>query len=52
MAIHVFCGAGGLSAGLGQPSFRVVTAVDILPLAVESYRMNEPLGAAPTPTRP
>ena len=41
-AIDVFCGAGGLSLGLRQARFRVVAAVDILPLAVESYRMNFP----------
>ena len=41
-AIDVFCGAGGLSLGLRQACFRVAAAVDILPLAVESYRMNLP----------
>ncbi len=41
-AIDVFCGAGGLSLGLRQARFRVAAAVDILPLAVESYRMNFP----------
>ena len=41
-AIDVFCGAGGLSLGLRQARFRVAAAIDILPLAVESYRMNFP----------
>ena len=41
-AIDVFCGAGGLSLGLRQARFRVAAAVDIQPLAVESYRMNFP----------
>ena len=39
-AIDVFCGAGGLSLGLRRARFRVAAAIDILPLAVESYRMN------------
>ena len=41
-AIDVFCGAGGLSLGLRQARFRVAAAVDILPLAVESYCLNFP----------
>ena len=41
-AIDVFCGAGGLSLGLRQARFRVAAAVDIMPLAVESYRVNFP----------
>ena len=41
-AIDVFCGAGGLSLGLRQARFRVAAAIDILSLAVESYRMNFP----------
>ena len=41
-AIDVFCGAGGLSLGLRQARFRVAAAIDVLPLAVESYRMNFP----------
>ncbi len=41
-AIDLFCGAGGLSLGLRQARFRVAAALDIAPLAVESYRMNFP----------
>ena len=41
-AIDVFCGAGGLSLGLRRARFRVAAAIDILPLAVESYRLNFP----------
>ena len=41
-AIDVFCGAGELSLGLRQACFRVAAGIDILPLAVESYRMNFP----------
>ena len=39
-AIDVFCGLGGLSLGLRRARFRVAAAIDILPLAVESYGMN------------
>ena len=39
-AIDVFCGLGGLSLGLRRARFRVAAAIDVLPLAVESYRMN------------
>ena len=39
-AIDVFCGVGGLSLGLRRARFRVAAAIDVLPLAVESYRMN------------
>jgi DNA (cytosine-5)-methyltransferase 1 len=41
-AIDVFCGVGGLSLGLRRAHFRVAAAIDVLPLAVESYRMNFP----------
>ena len=41
-AIDLFCGAGGLSLGLRQARFRVAAALDVSPLAVESYRMNFP----------
>ena len=41
-AVDVFCGAGGLSLGLRKARFRVVAALDISPLAIESYRMNFP----------
>lgn len=41
-AIDLFCGAGGLSLGLRQARFRVAAALDVSPLATESYRMNFP----------
>lgn len=41
-AIDLFSGAGGLSLGLRQARFRVVAAVDVSPLATDSYRMNFP----------
>ena len=40
--IDLFCGAGGLSLGLRRARFRVAAALDISPLATESYRMNFP----------
>ena len=41
-AIDIFCGVGGLSLGLRRARFRVAAALDISPLATESYRMNFP----------
>ena len=41
-AIDLFCGVGGLSLGLRQARFRVAAALDVSPLATESYRMNFP----------
>ena len=41
-AIDLFCGLGGLSLGLRQARFRVAAALDVAPLAIESYRMNFP----------
>lgn len=41
-AIDLFCGAGGLSLGLRQARFRIAAALDVSPLAVESYRLNFP----------
>jgi len=39
-AIDLFCGAGGLSLGLGMAGFSVVAAVDNDEIAVRTYRQN------------
>lgn len=40
VAVDLFAGCGGLTEGLTQAKFRVLGAIEIDPLAAESYRMN------------
>ena len=39
-AVDLFSGAGGTSLGLKQAGFQVVAAIEMNPLAVESYNLN------------
>jgi DNA (cytosine-5)-methyltransferase 1 len=40
VAIDLFCGAGGLTHGLKAAGFHVLSAVELDPIACESYRLN------------
>ncbi len=41
-AVDLFSGCGGLTVGLKKAGFEVIGAVDVEPLAMETYQMNHP----------
>ena len=42
LAVDLFSGCGGLTLGLKQAGFKVIGAVEMDPLAAETYRANHP----------
>ncbi|MFU1795417.1 DNA cytosine methyltransferase [Paenibacillus azoreducens] len=40
LAIDLFAGCGGVTEGLKQASFKVLAAIDMDPIATETYRLN------------
>lgn len=41
-AIDLFCGAGGLTAGLNDAGFKVLAGVEMNSVAAETFRLNHP----------
>lgn len=41
-AVDLFCGAGGLTLGLKQAGFRVISAIENDPWAIDTYMTNHP----------
>lgn len=39
-AVDLFCGCGGLTVGLKKAGFRVLGAVDVDPISIETYQAN------------